>query len=122
MALVETMITHVDCWDDKRRGGLIPLAFPFIFRRFKVTNMFYSVVCRNSTRGDVDRLKKGIGGTGPGLSSLFITICSCPGSISHVLLFLTSPPVTGVLDVHLFICEVLTHQGEETQNYSWDEL
>lgn len=34
------------------------LAFPFISRRFKVMNMFYSVVCRNSMRGDVDRLKK----------------------------------------------------------------
>lgn len=54
--LVERMITHVDCWDDKRSGGLIPLSFPFISRRFKVTNMFYSVVCRNSMRGDVDRL------------------------------------------------------------------
>lgn len=72
--LVETMITHVDCWDDKRSGGLIPLSLPFISRRFKVTNLFYTVVCRNSMRGDVDRLKKGTGGTGPGLSSLLPSV------------------------------------------------
>lgn len=55
-------------------GGLIPLSFPFISWRFKVTNMFYSVVCRNSMRGDVDRLIKGTRGTGAGLSSLLPSV------------------------------------------------
>lgn len=82
--LVETMITHVNCWDDERSGGADPSqAFPFISRRLKVTNMFYSVVCRKSMTWTASE-KAG----GPGLSS-----------ISHVLLFFTSPPVTHVFDV-----------------------
>lgn len=39
------MITHVDCSDDKCYKVLIPPSFFFfIFRSFKVMNMFYVVV------------------------------------------------------------------------------
>lgn len=57
--LVETMITHVDCSDDKCSGVLIPLSFFFSYPGvFKVMNMFYSVVCCNLMRGDGHHQKK----------------------------------------------------------------